>query len=70
MSETIDRTTIRATVREVVHDGPVEKHEVVVRTATRLDIPESAVRDELDALERLGFIYCVGEGDSAEVKLP
>lgn len=70
MSDAIDRTAIRRTVRKVIQNGPVDRRETVVETASRLDIPESVVRNEVEELERLGFVYLVGEGDSAEVKLP
>jgi hypothetical protein len=66
----IDRPTVRRTVRKVVRGSPVDVADVVERTAVTLDCPEHIVRDELDALEREGFVYLVGDGDSAEVRLP
>jgi len=67
---TVDRVAVRRTVREVVTDSPVDKRQTINEVASRLDIPEEIAREELAELERHGFIYFVGDDDSAEVKLP
>jgi predicted ArsR family transcriptional regulator len=74
MSESSDavseRVAVRRTVREVVTGDPVDKGETISEVAGRLETSEGIVRDELDELERHGFVYLVGNGDSAEVRLP
>jgi len=65
-----DRPTIRRTVRAVVAGQPVDKAETISAVAGRLDISETVVREELAELEQHGFIYLVGDGDDAEVRLP
>jgi len=74
MSESSDavseRVAVRRTVREVVTGDPVDKAETISEVAGRLETPEGIVREELNELERHGFVYLVGDGDDAEVKLP
>jgi len=74
MSESSDavseRVAVRRTVREVVTGDPIDKAETISDVASRLETSEETVRDELDELERHGFVYLVGDGDSAEVRLP
>jgi len=65
----LDRVSIRRRVRECVRDGHRDRPELVNEVAARVDAPPAAVRDELDDLERTGFIYTVGSAP-AEVKLP
>ena len=65
-----DRAAIRRAVADVLTDEPVSKREVLCEVAARLDTHESVVREELNELERHGFVYLVGDGDDAEVKLP
>jgi predicted ArsR family transcriptional regulator len=67
---TTDRPTIRRTVRAVVAGQQVDKAETISAVAGRLDISETVVREELAELEQHGFIYLVGDGDDAEVRLP
>jgi hypothetical protein len=67
-----DRTAIRKRIRKTLQQAETAPRrasltDTVARTA---DVPEPAVSDELDALEREGFVYLVGDGDDAEVKLP
>jgi len=68
--QSIDRTVIRATVRDVVEGSPVDRREVIETVADRTDHGEDIVDDEIDELERHGFVYLVGDGDSAEVRMP
>jgi len=74
MSESSDavseRVAARRTVRAVVTGGPIQKGQTISEVASRLETSEETVRDELDELERHGFVYLVGDGDSAEVRLP
>jgi len=74
MSETTDtvseRVAIRRTVREVVTGDPIQKGQTISDVASRLDSREGIVREELNELEQHGFIYLVGDDDSAEVRLP
>jgi len=66
----VDRPAIRRAVRAVVAGEPVDKREAISEVASRLEAPEAIVREELNELERHGFVYLVGDGDDAEVKLP
>jgi len=70
-TDTVDkRVTIRRTVREVVSGDPIQKGQTISDVASRLDSREGIVREELNELERHGFVYLVGDGDDAEVRLP
>jgi len=66
----VDRPAIRRAVRAVVAGQPVDKRETISEVAGRLEASEEIVREELNELERHGFVYLVGDGDSAEVRLP
>jgi len=74
MSESSDavseRVAVRRTVREVVSGDPVDKAETISEVAGRLETTEETVREELAELERHGFVYLVGDGAGAEVRLP
>jgi len=74
MSESSDavseRVAVRRTVREIVTGQPIDKAETISEVASRLETSEEIVREELNELERHGFVYLVGDGDSAEVRLP
>jgi predicted ArsR family transcriptional regulator len=74
MSESTDavseRVAVRRAVREVVSGDPIEKGKTISEVAGRLETSEEIVREELNELERHGFIYLVGDGDDAEVRLP
>jgi len=74
MSEASDavseRVAVRRTVREVVSGDPVDKAETISEVAGRLETTEETVREELAELERHGFVYLVGDGAGAEVRLP
>ena len=70
-----DRAAIRRAVADVlsdepVSDEPVSKREVLCEVAARRDTHESVVREELAELAEHGFVYVVGDGDTAEVRLP
>jgi len=66
----VGRPAIRRAVRAVVAGEPVAKGQTISEVAGRLEVSETVVREELNELERHGFIYLVGDGDSAEVRLP
>jgi Mn-dependent DtxR family transcriptional regulator len=74
MSESSDavseRVAVRRTVREVVTGDPIDKRQTISEVASRLETSEEIVREELNELERHGFVYLVGDGDDAEVRLP
>jgi predicted ArsR family transcriptional regulator len=74
MSESSDavseRVAVRRTVREVVSGDPIDKDQTISEVAGRLETSEETVREELNELERHGFIYLVGDGGDAEVRLP
>jgi DNA-binding IclR family transcriptional regulator len=65
-----DRPAIRRAVRDVVAGQPVDKGQTISEVADRLDSREATVREEVAELERHGFVYLVGDGDDAEVRLP
>ena len=65
-----DRAAIRRAVADVLSDEPVSKREVLCEVGARLDTHESVVREELAELAEHGFVYVVGDGDTAEVRLP
>jgi hypothetical protein len=68
-SDSIDRPRIRRTVRETitaVDATGVERSDLLDTVSATADVPADAVEAELDELERLGFVYLVGE----EVRLP
>jgi D-arabinose 1-dehydrogenase-like Zn-dependent alcohol dehydrogenase len=66
---------VRKDVRQAVADSVETREratvaEVVTDVAARFGVAEAAIKEELDALERNGFVYLVGDGSSAEVRLP
>ena len=65
-----DRPAIRRTVRGVVAGQPVDKGQTISEVADRLGTSKEIVREEVAELEQHGFLYLVGDGDSAEVRLP
>lgn len=69
-TDTIDRLAIRKTIgREVREsDDAPARADVLDAVATAAGIPREIVADELDALERAGFVYLVG--DVPVVKVP
>jgi predicted ArsR family transcriptional regulator len=70
-SNTVDRAAVRRAIRDHAADADAATWGETKRTvADRLEVETDAVRRELAALERAGFVYTVGDGESAEVKLP
>jgi hypothetical protein len=66
-----DRPEIRRSVKTVVqaHES-VTVEELVADVARRYDSHEGFVLDVLNSMEKHGFVYLVGEGADAEVRLP
>jgi len=64
-------TEVRRTVKSVVelHDY-ITIDELVSEVAGRYDCHEAVVVDQLDEMERHGFVYLVPDGDTQEVRLP
>lgn len=70
-TDTIDRIALRRTIRQTIReaDDPPTYSDLVGIVATGRGVPEEVVSSELDACEREGFVYCVGDDDPV-VKLP
>jgi prophage DNA circulation protein len=67
MSETIDTAEVRRTVRQTIEAADsITRQECIEAVAATADAPESVVDEQLDLLEREGFIYLV----NGEVRLP
>lgn len=67
MSESLDRGEIRRTIKtvaETLHSAGRET--VVARVAADEDVPPDAVEEEIDRMEKHGFVYLVDD----EVRLP
>lgn len=74
MSETTKQnhlTDVRIAIKDAVerHDD-VCVAEVVTAASRRCGCRESDVKDQLDVLERNGFVYLVGDGADTEVRMP
>jgi len=64
------RPDLRRNVRQTIRDrDTVTRSTLVEAVAAETDNPTDAIDRELDALEREGFVYLVGDGDP-EVRLP
>ena len=70
MSATVDRRALRRAIREYIknNDAPTYS-EIAAAVAEETDADPTDVGRELDALERVGFVYCVPTDDGEEVKL-
>ena len=70
MSATVDRRTLRRAIREYIDatDAPTYS-EIVNAVPGETDADPTDVGRELDALERVGFVYCVPTDDGEEVRL-
>ena len=68
--ETVDRRALRKAIREYIElNAAPTWSEIATAVAEATDTDPTAVGRELDALERVGFIYCVPTDDGEEVKL-
>jgi hypothetical protein len=68
--DAIDKPAIRRAIKTYVQDRPADTVEVISEVAALQDCPERTVQEVFDEMERNGFLYTVGNGDSAEVRLP
>jgi len=59
----------RITDRAELNDN-VTKATVIADVAREANVAQSRVEQEFDNLQRNGFIYTVGNGDTAEVRTP
>jgi len=66
----VGRLTLKRTIREYIraHDAPTYR-ETAAAVVAEHGVTRTTATDKLDALERAGFLYRVGDGASAEVKL-
>jgi len=60
-----NRITDRADLNDTV-----TKATVIADVAREANVPKSRVEREFDKLEKHGFVYTVGDGDTAEVRTP
>jgi len=69
-TNTVDRTELRKAIRDTVRDAPekLPRAEVVTLVQDEIGAPEQMIHNEIDALEKHGFVYLVGE--TAVVKQP
>ena len=70
MSATVDRRALRRAIREFIDatDAPTYS-EIAAAVAEETDADPTDVGRELDALERVGFVFLVSADDGEEVKL-
>ena len=70
MSATVDRRTLRRAIREFIDTTDAATYsEIAAAVAEETETDPTDVGRELDALERVGFVYCVPTDDGEEVKL-
>ena len=71
MSATVDRTALRRAIREYIknNDAPTYS-EIAAAVAEETEADPTDVGRELDALERVGFVFLVPTDDGEEVRLP
>ena len=70
MSATVDRTALRRAIREYIKNNDTPTYsEIAAAVAEETDADPTDVGRELDALERVGFVYLVPTDDGEEVKL-
>jgi DNA-binding MarR family transcriptional regulator len=66
-----DALTIRKAVNDYIQNNPQSTYASVVESvADELSVVQNRVRDELDRMEKNGFIYCVDSDDGTVVKVP
>ena len=70
MSTTVNRRALRRAIREYIDatDAPTYS-EIAAAVAEETEADPTDVGRELDALERVGFVYLVPTDDGEEVKL-
>ena len=70
MSATVDRRALRRAIREYIktNDAPTYS-DIAAAVAEETEADPTDVGRELDALEQVGFVYCVPTDDGEEVRL-
>ena len=63
---------IRTTIKEILRrsDDVVTRRELIESAELELDIDRVRVVDQVDSLDRRGEVYHVGDGETAEVRIP
>ena len=63
---------IRTTIKEILRrsDDAVTRRELIESAEIELGVARERVVEELDKLDRRGEIYHVGDGETAEVRVP
>ena len=63
---------IRTTIKEILRrsDDGVTRRELIESAEVELGIDRERVVDQVDSLDRRGEVYHVGEGETAEVRVP
>lgn len=63
---------IRTTIKEILRrsDDEVTRRELIESAEIELGIDRERVVDQVDSLDRRGEVYHVGDGETAEVRVP
>ena len=63
---------IRTTIKEILRrsDDVVTRRELIESAEIELGIDRERVVDQVDSLDRRGEVYHVGDGETAEVRIP
>ena len=63
---------IRTTIKEIVRrsDDVVTRSELIESAEIELGIDRERVVEQVDSLDRRGEVYHVGDGETAEVRIP
>lgn len=69
-SGAVDGNRIRRRAAVMVREQSIQQGELVTELQSEFEIPEHAVRDELDKCFDAGLLYRQGDGDEAEVTSP
>lgn len=69
-SGAVDGSRIRRRAAQLVRDERMEIGELVSHHQEQFEVPERAIRSELNKCFDAGLLYRTGEADSAEVRSP
>lgn len=63
---------IRTTIKEILRrsDDIVTRRELIESAEVELGIERERVVEQVDSLDRRGEVYHVGDGETAEVRIP
>ena len=63
---------IRTTIKEILRrsDDAVTRRELIESAEIELGIDRERVVEQVDSLDRRGEVYHVGDGETAEVRIP